>query len=88
MFLVILCMADTMRSAADTMRGAADTMPGAADTMTGAADTMRGAADKMRGAANKVPPLNTQIIMSRVGKGSYGHNHINAMGSYAPHGSK
>ena len=36
MFLVILCMADTMHSAADTMRGAADTMPGAADTMPGA----------------------------------------------------
>ena len=39
MFLVILCMADTIRSAANTMRGAANTMCGA-DTMCGAADVM------------------------------------------------
>ena len=32
MFLVLLCRADTMRSAADTMRSAANTMRGAADT--------------------------------------------------------
>ena len=33
MFLVILCMADTMCSAADTMHGAADIMCGAANMM-------------------------------------------------------
>ena len=40
MFLVILCMADTMRSVADTMRGAAVTMHGVADITGGAADMM------------------------------------------------
>ena len=38
MFLVILCMADTMHSAADMMRGAANTMRGAANTIHSAAD--------------------------------------------------
>ena len=40
MFLVILCMADTMRSVADTVRSVADTMHNLADTMHGAADVM------------------------------------------------
>ena len=40
MFLVIYCMADTIRSVANMMRGAANTMHGAADTMHGVADTM------------------------------------------------
>ena len=40
MFLVILSIADTMRSAADTMCGAATTMHGVADMMHGAANIM------------------------------------------------
>ena len=40
MFLVILCMADTMHSAANKMRGAADTMHGAADKICSVANTM------------------------------------------------
>ena len=40
MFLVILCMADTMCIAAVKMRGVADTMHGAADIMCGAANMM------------------------------------------------
>ena len=46
-FLVILCMADTMRSAANTMHGAANIKQGVADMMCGVADTMLGAANVM-----------------------------------------
>ena len=44
MFLVILCMADTMCSATNTMCGVANTLRGAADLMHGVANMMRGAA--------------------------------------------
>ena len=38
MFLVILCMADTMHGVADTMHSAADTMRGVANTVRGVAN--------------------------------------------------
>ena len=41
MFLVILCMANTMHSAADKMRGAADMMHGKANMMRGMATTFK-----------------------------------------------
>ena len=40
MFLVILCMADTMHGAANKMRSAAKTIPGAANMMRGATNIM------------------------------------------------
>ena len=40
MFLVILCMVDTVGGAANMMHGAADKMRGVANTMHGAADMM------------------------------------------------
>ena len=40
MFLVTLCMADTMHGVADKMCGVANTIRGAANTMHGAANVM------------------------------------------------
>ena len=40
MFLVILCMTDTMHGAANKMRSAAKTIPGAANMIRGATDIM------------------------------------------------